>query len=229
MLTARLRVQYRTCGMTLCAGEGKFLMTVLQTERLVLRPWKVDNELEARVLYRYASNPEIGPSAGWSIHNSSQESADIIRTVLAVPNTFAITMKGNDEPIGSIGLSYGTVIFTSTEVDGNRYGSGMNSEGNKPQACEFGYWIAKPYWGRGLVPEAVRELLRYGFADLGLRAMWARHDVENIKSQRVMQKCGLSYAGTMHHVRMELLPGEVYRDEDVRRITRAEWSARKTV
>jgi RimJ/RimL family protein N-acetyltransferase len=198
-------------------------MTVLTTQRLVLRPWRVDDEQEAQALYRYASDPDIGPSAGWSVHHNVEESMGIIRKVLATPETFAITAADEDIPIGSIGLSYDTVIFTSTEIDGNRYGSGLTGNESKPQACEFGYWIAKPYWGRGLVPEAVRELFRHGFEDLGLDSMWARHDIENVKSKRVMHKCGMHYEGTMHHVHMELLPGEVYRDEDVRRITRDEW------
>ena len=202
-------------------------MTELATERLILRPWKVDDEHETQALYRHASNPDIGPAAGWATHTSSEESAEIIRHVLAVPGTFAITCSGSDEPIGSIGLSYGTLIFTSAEVDGNRYGSGLKVEGQQAKACEFGYWIAQEYWGRGLVPEAVQMFFRYGFERLGLNAMWARHDVGNIKSRRVMEKCGMRYAGTMHDVHMELLPGDVCRDEDVRRITREEWESQQ--
>lgn len=199
------------------------MMMVLNTERLRLRPWRVDDEEETRSLFRYARDPEVGPAAGWAVHGSPQESARIIRDVLAVPETYAITLAGDDEAIGSVGLSYGTLIFTSDEVDGNRYGIGSEIEGRPAKACEFGYWIAKPFWGQGLVPEAVAAFICHGFEDLGLESMWARHDVNNVKSKRVMQKCGLQYAGTMHHVRMEQLDGEVYRDEDVRRITRQEW------
>lgn len=52
---------------------------ILKTDRLILRPWK---ETDAKSLYEYAKNPNVGPMAGWPPHKSIEESLDIIRNVL---------------------------------------------------------------------------------------------------------------------------------------------------
>ena len=61
------------------------LKTELQTERLLLRPWKIDDVADAKALFKYASNPHIGPAAAWPVHASVEDSARV--------------------PIGSIGLA----------------------------------------------------------------------------------------------------------------------------
>ena len=105
---------------------------MMETERLLLRPWQ---ESDAEALYRWASDPEVGPAAGWSPHTSVENSRDIIRTVLAKEGTFAVVPKGGDGgPIGAIG------VFP-TEIPEGR---------GEP---ELGYWIARPHWGEGLIPE----------------------------------------------------------------------------
>ena len=48
----------------------------LETERLILRPWKED---DAESLYKYAKNPEVGPIAGWPVHTSVENSREIIK------------------------------------------------------------------------------------------------------------------------------------------------------
>lgn len=63
---------------------------VLQTQRLILRPWQ---ESDAESLYQYASSPEVGPIAGWSVHTSVENSLQIIRDVLSAPETYALVNK----------------------------------------------------------------------------------------------------------------------------------------
>lgn len=55
---------------------------MMETERLILRPWR---EEDAGMLYKYASDPEIGPIAGWPPHTSVENSLEIIRTVFNAP------------------------------------------------------------------------------------------------------------------------------------------------
>ena len=74
---------------------------ILETERLILRPWCED---DAEELYKYARDPEVGPPAGWAPHTSVENSRDIIRTVLSAPDTFAVCLKENGKAIGSIGF-----------------------------------------------------------------------------------------------------------------------------
>ena len=188
-------------------------MTVLETERLILRPWRVGDTADARALFTYASNPNVGPAASWRPHTNVEESAEIIRTVLNAPETYAVVLKRTDEPIGSIGLHQ----QPSESV--------INTPGYQPSDMEIGYWIGEPYWGQGLIPEAARALLRHGFEDLDLQAVWGTHNVENAKSSRVMDKLGLRLIRIQPHVRRELL-GDVWRDQAIRRITREEWEAK---
>ena len=83
-------------------------MDTIETERLLLRPWKIDDAAEAASLFRYASDPEIGLRCGWPPHTSVEGSMHDIRNILAVENNWAITIKGgapnSNAPVGSIAL-----------------------------------------------------------------------------------------------------------------------------
>lgn len=79
---------------------------MITTERLILRPWK---ESDAESLYKYAKDPAVGPIAGWYPHTSVENSLEIIRTVFAAPETYAVVLKATGEPVGSTGLCSETV------------------------------------------------------------------------------------------------------------------------
>ena len=66
-------------------------------------------------------------------------------------------------------------------------------EGGK--VAELGYWLAKPYWGKGYMTEAGREMVRYAFETLGFAGLKSGHFKENYRSGRVMAKLGFRYAG----------------------------------
>lgn len=183
-----------------CRNESK-----LETERLYLRPWK---ETDAEILYQYAKSPEVGPMAGWPPHTSVENSREIIRGVLSEPETYAVVLKETNEPIGSISLISG---------------EGSNLHLPKEES-EIGYWIGKPYWGRGLMPEAVREMMRYGFEEMGMTSLWCGYFDGNVKSKRVQEKCGFRYHHTMEQVPCSML-NEV-RTEHVSRITKEQWLER---
>ena len=159
---------------------------ILKTERLILRPWR---EEDAPDLYRYAKDPEVGPPAGWPPHTDVEMSREIIRTVLAVPETYAVCRREDERPIGSIGLH-------------------RNDLAERDDEYELGYWIGKPFWGQGLIVEASRELLRHAFADLGMKRIWCGHYEGNSKSRRVMEKLGFAYHHTTEGLEVTLL-GEV--------------------
>ena len=71
--------------------------------------------------------------------------------------------------------------------------------------CELGYWLGKPFWGRGYMPEAAQELLRHAFEDLGMRAVWCGYYDGNEKSKRVQQKLGFVFHHTCNEVFVPLL------------------------
>ena len=61
--------------------------------------------------------------------------------------------------------------------------------------AELGYWIGKPFWGKGYATEAARSLIDFGFTVLGLNRIAARHFARNPASGRVMQKVGMLQTG----------------------------------
>ncbi|KGN82342.1 GNAT family N-acetyltransferase [Porphyromonas sp. COT-290 OH860] len=180
----------------------------LQTERLILRPWQ---ESDAEALYKYAQNHNIGPAAGWPPHTSIENSREIIKTVLSAPNTYAIVMKETEEAIGSIGI-----MTLRSEV----YSANMAND-----ECEIGFWIGEPFWGQGLIPEAVNELLRHIFEDLGQTAVWCGYFEGNTKSQRVQEKCGFTYSHTEYDRAVPLIND--FRTEHFTKITLQDWIAQK--
>lgn len=147
-------------------------MKRLETGRLLLRPWTQE---DAADLYEYARDPRVGPVAGWPTHKSEEESREIIRTVFAKPGVFAMELKDSGKVVGSIG-------FTDSHRE------------ELPQPDdELGYCLSPACWGQGLTPEAAREILRYGFEELGLSTIWCNYYEGNEKSKRVIEKCGFPY------------------------------------
>ena len=157
----------------------------VETERLILRPWK---ETDAENLYAYASDPEVGPPAGWPPHTSVENSREIIKGVLSHKETYAVCLR-DGKPIGSIGLH----LNGSTDMT------------DRDDECELGYWIAKPFWGQGMIPEAARELLRYAFEQLGMRAVWCGYYEGNDKSRKVQEKLGFVYQHKTEGIEVTLM------------------------
>ena len=156
---------------------------MLETERLILRPWQ---ESDAEELFRYAKDPEVGPPAGWPPHTSVENSRQIILDVLSTRETYAVCLK-DGKPIGSVGLHLQTDMT------------------DREDECELGYWLGKPFWGQGLIPEAARELLRHAFEELHMRAVWCGYYDGNEKSRRVQEKLGFVYRYTTHGLDVKLL------------------------
>ena len=156
---------------------------IRETERLILRPWCED---DADELYKYASDPDIGLPAGWQPHTSVENSLEIIRNILTAPETYAVCLKTDVKPIGSIGLHRNDLAEADDEY-------------------ELGYWIGKQFWGQGLIPEASREILRYAFEDLKMSLIWCGYYEGNEKSRRVQEKLGFVRHLTTEGIELHLL------------------------
>lgn len=179
--------------------------STLETQRLILRRWEED---DAEDLYRYASDPDIGPAAGWPAHQSLDESLEVIRDALSEPETYAICLKGDGKAIGAIGLKTGD--HTDLAEHDNE--------------CELGYWLGKPFWGQGIMPEAARELLRHAFEDLGMQKVWCAYYDGNTKSKRVQEKVGFRHQWTTEGVDVPLMHER--RTGHVNLMTKEWWNAR---
>ncbi len=178
---------------------------ILKTERLFLRPWQAS---DAKDLYKYASDRDIGYAAGWPPHTSVENSLEIIKTVLSLPETYAVCLKTDNRAIGSIGLK----MRTFTDMT------------DRDDEAELGYWLGKEFWGQGIIPEAAREILRHAFENLGMRAIWCGYYDGNIKSLRVQEKCGFVYHHTTENLNVPLL--NETRTGHVSLLTKENWKKR---
>lgn len=149
-----------------------------QTERLLFRRWQ---DADAEALYKYASDPELGPRAGWPPHKNVEESLETIRTIFHGDGMWAIVLKETDEPIGCIGY----LVKGQSNIDINE------------DEAEIGYWVARPYWNLGICTEALRQLVDYCQDEMHFRTIWGDYFVDNPASGRVMEKCGFVETGTV--------------------------------
>ena len=154
----------------------------LETERLILRRFTVD---DAEAMFRnWASDPKVTEFLTWQTH----ESVDFTRELLAgwardYENEnyyhWCIVLKETGEPVGA-----------SMVV-------GINE---KLLSAELGYCLGSAFWGRGIMPEAIRAILKFLFNEVGFYRISAKHDIGNPKSGRVMEKCGMQYEGILRGV-----------------------------
>jgi len=149
---------------------------MMQNQRIMLRPWRQD---DAEALFKYASDPEVGPRAGWPPHQSVEESREIIHTLFSREGMWAVVLKATGEPIGCAGyLPEGN----SNLVIGSDQG-------------EVGYWIGRPYWGQGICSEALQLVVDYCFESKGFSMLWGDYFPDNPASGKVMEHCGFVDTG----------------------------------
>ncbi|MBE6566563.1 MAG: GNAT family N-acetyltransferase [Ruminococcaceae bacterium] len=147
---------------------------VIETERLLLRPFAPSDLCD---FYEYASVEGVGEMAGWKHHESIEKSQEILDVFIKEDKTFAIVLKENNKVIGSLGIEKYGMEHALTEFDGY-------------QGREIGYVLSKSYWGKGLMPEAVRAVIRYLFDDLHFDFLLCGYYDFNIQSKKVQEKCG---------------------------------------
>lgn len=148
----------------------------IETERLILRPWL---ESDAGSLFKYASDPDVGPRAGWPPHISIEESLETIRSIFSGEGMWAVELKESGEAIGCVG--YLPASLSNLDIQENQ--------------CEVGYWIGKPHWGKGICTEAMSAIVDYCFNVKGFSVLWGDYFPENPASGRVMEKCGFVDTG----------------------------------
>lgn len=152
----------------------------LETERLILRPWQ-QSDLED--FYAYASEPDVGPMAGWNPHENLEKSQMILDLFIREKKTFALQLKESGKVIGSLGIE---------ERDDE-----LPIEYEALKGRELGYVLSKRYWGMGLMPEAVKAVIDYCFRELSYDYLACGHFEWNHQSRRVIEKCGFTYMQTI--------------------------------
>ena len=174
----------------------------METNRIILRPW---HDSDAEVLYKWASDPDVGPRAGWAPHQSVEESLEIIRTVFNdALHTWAIVLKETGKTMEQREQSDACIDSAESrqrKTEGQPIGAmgyGPSCECNLP-AHEgeplIGYWVAKPYWNKGICTEALRLMLDHIRETTDIKSLISGHFVDNPASGRVMEKCGFVPTG----------------------------------
>ena len=175
---------------------------MLKTERLILRRWE---DSDAESVFEYAADPDVGPIAGWPPHQSIEESRDVIKNVFNGKEAYAICLKTDDRAIGAIELKL----------------NGHTDLTDRDDECELGYWLGKPFWGQGIMPEAVKEILRHAFEKIGMTKVWAGYYEGNLKSKRVQEKSGFRYQWKSEGVDVPLMHEK--RTGHVSSMTKDQW------
>ena len=171
----------------------------LETERLILRPFE-ENDLED--FYEYAKVDGVGEMAGWYHHQSIEESKKILHIFMEEKKTLALVHKETKKVIGSLGL----------EKYNEKYYKGYENL----KGLELGYVLSKDFWGKGLMPEAVKRVIKYLFEEKNLDFITCGHFIKNSQSKRVIEKCGF------HFVSEGIFEGKIGKVEDRNYILRKE-------
>ncbi|MBQ8136259.1 MAG: GNAT family N-acetyltransferase [Clostridia bacterium] len=153
-------------------------LPVLETDRLKLRPLRM---ADAHDLFDYAQDPQVSKHVLWRAHTSIQHSRQFIREIRrqyrsGFPGSFAIEWKAQRKMIGTIGYMWLNHDFHS---------------------CEIGYSLSRDYWNKGIMTEALKEVIRYTFETMHINRIEAMYEVDNPASGRVMEKAGMRYEGTL--------------------------------
>ncbi|MBR3494326.1 MAG: GNAT family N-acetyltransferase [Clostridia bacterium] len=151
----------------------------IETHRLILRPFRIE---DAEDMYNHwASDPEVTRFLTWPVHAGVEVTRAVLQSWIAqYPNgsffNWGIEWKETGSVIGSIAV---------VKLDETK------------EAADIGYCMSRAFWGRGIMPEALRAVMDYLFDTVGLNRVAACHDVNNPKSGRVMQKAGMKFEGIL--------------------------------
>lgn len=165
----------------------------LSTERLFLRVPRME---DARAIFEgWAQDPEVLRYLTWRPHKSIDETESFVRSCLKAWENqarfpYMITLGEDGEVIGMI----------DPRIQASQMG--------------VGYGLARAHWGKGYMPEATRAVIDWAFQQPSIYRVYATTDVENIASQRVLEKAGMQREGLLRkyiiHPNISDIPRDSY-------------------
>ena len=150
----------------------------ISTPRLLMRAARMS---DAADLYEYSKDPDVARHVLWDAHRSIHQTRGYIRYLLkqyrtGQPSSFVIELQPERKVIGTIGF-----MWVQQE---NR-------------AAEIGYSLSRAYWNQGIMTEALRAMIAYGFEKLNLNRIEAQFESDNPASGCVMQHAGMRREGLL--------------------------------
>ncbi len=181
-----------------------FPMERLETDRLILRRMDLH---DAKDMFEYSRDPQVALHVLWDAHTSISESRSYIKCMMrryraGDPASWGIVRKDQDRLVGTIGYMW------------------YQPENN---SAEIGYSIARDCWNQGFMTEALAEVIRYSFENMGMNRLEAQHEKDNPASGAVMRKNGMVHEGTL---RSRLYNKGRYVDVEIYSILRQEYLSR---
>ena len=182
----------------------KILLPKLETKRLTLRPISL-NDIDD--VFEYAKSPLVGPNAGWKPHASKKETEAFVtysikKREFGQPGIYAIVLNGSQKMIGTI------EIHTYNQFK-----------------AEIGFVLNPDYWGQGIIVEAAKAVIVYGFEILHLKRLQYGYFLFNIRSKRVCEKLGFTKEGILRN-KFQNYNGEII-DEVIASITSEDYQSNK--
>lgn len=153
-------------------------LPTLETDRLILRKVR---KSDAEDFFAYAKDPEVAKHVLWHAHKTVKDTKRQIKILMRQyrhgdPSSFAIIDKASGKMIGTIGYMWVSAVDCSAEI---------------------GYSLCREFWNKGLMTEALKEVIRFSFEILMLNRLEAQHGTDNPASGRVMEKCGMKKEGIL--------------------------------
>ncbi len=148
----------------------------LNTSRLILRDFEED---DWHGLHAFRSDPDVARFMDWEPATPEQTRRWVLATILhnrAQPRlsyNLTIVRRGDGCILGWLGIGI------------------LSRRGTAEDEYDFGYALARAYWGQGYMTEALRALLGFAFDELGARRVYGECDARNVASARVMEKAGM--------------------------------------
>ena len=148
----------------------------IETERLILRNYK---ESDLQDYWEYVSQANVGPRCGWPAYTEKEKAAERLKYETTKPFQFAIELKDSHKVIGSIEL-----METRDTM--------LEKLQCKPEETrEIGCLLNENFWGKGIMTEAMKAIVKYGFDNMGLKVITAGYYEPNAGSGKVQMKCGM--------------------------------------
>lgn len=150
----------------------------IETERLLLRKFRLD---DAEMMYNnWANDERVTKFLSWTPYKSMED----------VRKYISLSIKSYQQDT----IYHWAIVFNEKVV-----GSiSVMSIDEKNKLCELGYCVGYEYWGRGIVTEAMKSVISFLFNEVQFHRIFAKHDVENPASGKVMEKCNMIYEGTLY-------------------------------
>ena len=182
----------------------KILLPKIETKRLILRPISI-NDIDN--VFEYAKNPLVGPNAGWKPHANKNETEVFVKYAIkkrefGQPGIYAIIFKEDEKMIGTI------EIHSFNQYKG-----------------EIGFVLNPDYWAKGIIVEAAKAVIVYGFEILHLKRLQYGYFQYNTRSKRVCEKLGFSFEGVFRN-KIQKYDGSII-DEVIASITTEDYTSGK--